>query len=265
MSIACKEIIEVIEKFAPTELAESWDNVGLICGDPEQPVSKVLFALDLTALVCEEAVKNNFDLIITHHPPIFKSIKSITTSHPMEKMLMTLIKNDISVYAAHTNFDATEGGVNDVLAEKLNLRNVKVMLPNPQFPTCGLGRIGEVRDSISLLYFAEFVREVLGFPPIRVVGDFQKKITKVAVSSGSGSNVSDFATAKSMGADVFVTGDIKFHDAQAALEMGLCLIDATHYATEVFGIFELCNYLKKEISNISFCKFEKEEQPFKQI
>ena len=125
MSVRCSAIIEAMEKFAPSYLAESWDNVGLVVGSPEQEIDKVLVALDVTEKVIDQAVSIGANLIISHHPLIFKGITNLRTDVALGKMLARLIKAEIAVYAAHTNLDSTAGGVNDVLAQKLGLQNVK--------------------------------------------------------------------------------------------------------------------------------------------
>jgi dinuclear metal center YbgI/SA1388 family protein len=236
-----------MEKIAPTHLAESWDNVGLLVGDSNAYISKLLLALDATDEVIDEAIKVKANLIITHHPILFKPVKSVTTS-TLNGRLYKLIQNNISVYAAHTNFDIASGGTSDILAEKLNLKQIDVLEPTVDFEnkTYGIGRIGTLQEETTFLDFIKILKEVLGLKRLNVVGDLSKKIKKVALSTGSGSEYLEQAYKK--GADVYISGDVKYHDAQIAQELGICWVDATHYASENLAMPILKQYLEQEFS-----------------
>ncbi len=234
-----KWLKEIMEEQAPKNLALEYDNVGLLVGDTEKEISKVLVALDLTEAVCDEAIALGASAVVTHHPIIFRAIKKITTEDTLGRRLIKLIKNDIAVYASHTNLDIASGGTNDVLFEKLELCNKKNLEKNE----LSLGRIGDC-NPISLEEFAQKTKKSLGLQAVAVSGDLSRTIKTVGICTGSGSDVKLFASAKSGGCDVFVTGDITYHDAQAALEMGLALIDATHYGTEVIVVETLKNYIQ---------------------
>ncbi len=231
------DIVNIIEEFAPSELAYPWDNTGLITGDKEKNVKRVFVTLDLTKETVDMAVGEKADMIITHHPILFKGIQTVDYNKGDGYILKQLIKNDIAVYASHTSTDCTVGGINDVFAKMLGLENIEVVEKNPDFENCGLGRIGKI-EATTLRDFAEFVKLRLNTPFVRVCGDFNKEIKTVAVCGGSGSDIIDLCT--ELGADVFVTADLKYHMSADAVADGLALIDAGHYPTEVIveEIFE---------------------------
>jgi dinuclear metal center YbgI/SA1388 family protein len=234
-----------MEKIAPNHLAESWDNVGLLVGDRQSYIKKILLALDATDEVINEAIKLDANLIITHHPIVFKPVKSVTAT-TLNGRLYKLIQNNISVYSAHTNFDIAFGGTSDILAQKLNLKQIEVLEPTTDFEnkTYGIGRIGTLAEETNFLDFIKILKEVLGLQRLNVVGDFSKKIKTVALSTGSGSEYLNQAYKK--GADLYISGDVKYHDAQTAQELGICWVDATHYASENLAMPILKQYLKKD-------------------
>lgn len=236
--VKVKDIVERIEKFAPRELAYDWDNTGFILGDKEKEVKKVFLTLDVFKETADEAVKMGVDMIISHHPILFKGIQVIDYSEQDGYIVSELIKNDIALYCAHTSMDCASGGINDVLANKLGIKEPKVIEKNESFPGCGLGRIGEINREMTLKEYAEFVKEELKTPFVRVSGEWDKKISTVAVGGGACDDL--IPDAIKMGADVLVTADMKYHISQGAVCDGLAIIDAGHYPTEVFvtEIFE---------------------------
>lgn len=348
MSIKCQVIIDAIEALAPRYLAESWDNVGLLVGNPAQPIEKVMTCLDISEKLVDSAIAQNVNMIIAHHPLIFKPFKNLRTDFPQGRMLAKLIKADIAVYAAHTNLDIADGGVNDILAKKLGLTQIKpltishqeelvklvVFVPSDYeemvqaaigkagagyigkyshccfkvpgkgsfmplegtqpfigkqnqlasveeirietiMPTkitsrvvkamlkvhpyeevaydlyplknvgkqAGLGRIGMLAEPISAENFAKKTKQLLCLETIRLVGDKQALIKKVALCSGSGAEF--IRKAVFAGADMLVTGDVKYHEAQSALENSICVLDAGHFGTEMPIAKELAKYLIK--------------------
>lgn len=236
--VKVKDIVKKIEKFAPKELAYSWDNTGFIMGDCEKEVKKVFLTLDVFKETVDEAVKMGADMIISHHPILFKGIQVIDYSSQQGYIVKELIKNDIALYAAHTSMDCANGGINDVLANKLGIVNAQVIEKNADFTDCGLGRIGQINKEITLKEYAEFVKEKLNTPFVRVCGDLDKKIKTVAVGGGACDDL--IQDAVTMGADVLVTADMKYHISAEAVRDGIAVIDAGHYPTEVFvtEIFE---------------------------
>lgn len=236
--VKVQDISKRIEEFAPKELSYPWDNTGFITGNPEKEVKKVFITLDLFKETVDEAVKNGVDMIISHHPILFKGIKTVDYNSQQGYILKELIKNDIAVYASHTSMDCAKGGINDVLAEKLGIIHSEIIEKSESFPNCGLGRIGKIKTNVTLKEYAEFVKKALNTPFVRVCGDLDKKIETVGVGGGACDDL--IPDAIKMGADVFVTADMKYHIAAESVEEKIAVIDAGHYPTEVFvtEIFE---------------------------
>lgn len=247
MLVKCKEIIKCMEDIAPVYLAENWDNVGLLVGDKDSAVSKILLALDATDEVIEEAIYYKADMIITHHPIIFKPIKSIT-AETLNGKIYKLIKNNISIYSAHTNFDIAFGGTSDILARKLGLCDIQVLEPTAVFDdqTYGVGRIGELKDCVVFGDFVNTLKDILDIASVNVIGDLSKKLKRIALCTGSGSEY--LMKAYHKGADLYISADVKYHDAQMAQELGIGWVDATHYASENIAIPVLKQYLEDQFN-----------------
>jgi dinuclear metal center YbgI/SA1388 family protein len=347
MSITCQQIIQEMDRFAPPKLAEEWDSVGLMVGNPSQAIIKVWTTLDVTLPLVEAAIRDKVDLIVSHHPLIFKAIKQLDTSTTSGKIIEQLMKANMAVFSAHTNLDITDGGVNDVLAQTLKLQDIQpltidsreklvklvVFVPVPheqavyealtaagaghighyshcafatagtgtflpladthpfigqqgqlakvpevrletilpeqlvlqvvqamvavhpyeevaydlyplnnQGKVTGLGRIGMI-EPLSLQNFIAVVKKQLHIDAVNVIGRPDLLISKVAVCGGSGASLIE--QAQSSGADVFVTGDVKYHDALDAAALGIAVIDAGHYATEQPIVAVLASYLQE--------------------
>lgn len=349
MSVKCHEITDTLEKWAPKYLAEEWDNIGLLLGSPAQDIHKILVTLDVDQEAVQQAVSTGAQLIIAHHPLIFKGVTNIRTDLPLGALLSDLIKHEIAVYAAHTNLDSAVGGVNDILAQKFNLKNIQPLttvyqeklrklvvfvptshveivrnamteagaghignyshctfvtqgkgsfLPLPianpflgepgkleyvdesrletivpeqlrssviaamlaahpyeevaydeylllnKHHNYGLGRIGRLPESLTLGDFVNQVKGALMINSLNMAGSPKKIIRNVAVCGGSGASlISDALTA---GADVLVTGDVKYHEAQYAIAEGLAIIDAGHFATELPVVEGIRAYLAEQ-------------------
>ncbi|MFI6786902.1 Nif3-like dinuclear metal center hexameric protein [Nonomuraea sp. NPDC050383] len=228
------EVIEVLEAAYPPARAESWDAVGLVCGDPAQPVRRVLFAVDPVTSVVDEAVEWGADLIVVHHPLYLRGTTTVAANTPKGRLLHTLIKRDIALYTAHTNADVANPGVSDALARAVGLVGDLVPLrPFPDDPWRGLGRVGELPEPVTLEEFAVAVAG--GLPKtswgIRVAGDPSRRVARVAVSGGAGDSLLE--TARAAGVDAFLTADLRHHPASEFAEAGgPALIDAAHWATE---------------------------------
>lgn len=236
-----KDIVKRIEDIAPKGLAYEWDNTGLIAGNPQKEVKKIYLTLDMFKYNIDEAIENGVDMIISHHPILFKGIKEINVLNPEAYVLEKIIKNDIALYAAHTSMDCAKGGINDVLAEKIGLKEVEI-IEKSEIEGCGLGRIGNLTNEITLKEMCEKVKENLKTPFVRVCGDLERKINRVAVGGGACDDL--IPDALSMGADVMVTADMKYHISADSVDKGICVIDAGHYPTEVFVIDIFENLLK---------------------
>ena len=230
------DICSIMEDFAPTNLAMDWDNVGLMLGRTNRKIEKVLLALDLTQEVVEQAIAEKVQMIITHHPAIFKKFSRVTDKDWQQNLILTLAENKIAVYSAHTNYDCADEGVNHVLASKLGLMDVKTLDDES-----GLGRMGLV-SACSLIDFAAQVKNSLAADYV-TIADAGTKVQVVGVCGGAGGDLVDLCLAK--GIDTLVTGDIKYHTAQDAVFKGLNVVDAGHQATERIAIESLRARMEK--------------------
>ena len=359
------DILGIINKIAPASLAEAWDNSGLQIGDPTAEVTKVMISLDPTPDVIDSALKASCQLLVTHHPLIFKPLKSISTTTPLGSSIQKAIKGGLSIVSLHTNYDIASGGLNDLLASKLGLSNVvplkvtanselfklvvfvpadhiesvrsalfdfaksqgnyrdcsfatdgvgtftplegaepfvgivgelatvnegrlELLIERGQLPRAlkallvahpyeepafdiypllnegekfGLGRIGRLPDFATLGEYACQLKKVLSAPLIRYVGDPMARISKVALCSGSGASL--LRDAVRAGADLLVTGDVKYHEAREAEDLGLALIDAGHFSTEIIMVDDITERLGRALvtagytsCNVEACRTE---------
>ena len=244
--LKCKDIASVIERLAPTQLAYEWDNVGLLCGDYEQEVSKVLLTLDLDIGVVEEAVREVAQMIVAHHPIMFEPLNKITAQTPEGKLLRALIQNNISYYAAHTNLDVAKGGLNDLLAKKVGLKNVKILEYTDDNGE-GIGRIGDIDSPITLGALAQRIKRALGVEYIRYSGDAEASVSRIAINTGGGTAL--IGAALDANADVFVTGDYKYSQVRHCVENGMKIIDVGHYDTEIIVCELFKDYLSKQFAD----------------
>lgn len=242
-----KDISACLEEFAPLQLQESYDNAGLIIGDPETYVSGILFCLDSTEDVVDEAIAKNCNLIIAHHPIVFKGLKKIHNTHYVEKTVRKAIINDIAIYAAHTNLDNVYEGVNNKIANKLELENLKILRPmNEEF--LGAGMIGELKNGLSEDKFLKHVKKKMDLTVIRHSPFLKKSIKKIAICGGSGSFlIEDAINSK---ADAFITGDIKYHEFFEANDE-ILLLDIGHYESERFTMEIFHHVLSGKFHNIA--------------
>ena len=226
----CREIIKEIEARFPKHYAMEWDNVGLQVGRSDKEVKRIYLALDATDEVIEEAADWGADMLITHHPMIFKAMKKINDEDFIGRRVLKLIRDDISYYAMHTNYDVI--GMADLSAEHLKLQDTRVLTVTDgsgEQPE-GFGRVGKLPHVMTLDEFGKYVKECNHLPDVRVYGDLDRKIETVAICTGSGkSMIGDVMAA---GADVYVTGDIDYHTAIDTMADGLAIVDAGHYGTE---------------------------------
>jgi dinuclear metal center YbgI/SA1388 family protein len=229
------DLMALLESWYDPRGAEPSDAVGLTCGDPEQPVRKVLFAVDIVAAVVEEAVAYGADLLVTHHPLLLTPVSSVAATSAKGRVIDRLVRNRIALYTAHTNADVPEDGVNESLARALGLADLRVLEPPPgeQDADRGHGRVGRLSGELSLRDFAGQVASALPATAhgVRVAGDPATRVRTVAVGAGSGDSL--LAAAARSGADVYVTSDLKHHRASEHLEDGgPPLVDVAHWAAE---------------------------------
>ena len=215
------DILTWLDGIAPFDTAEGFDNVGLLIGDPAVAVSKVVFTLDLSEKTVDEAVAMGAELIITHHPVIFSPLRRINYAAPFGRMLVKLAGANISVIAAHTNWDKAPQGVGDTLANLLNLTEITAL--------DDFVRLGVLEKPMTATAFAALMTEKLGFAP-RWYGDADRLLRKVAVAGGSYGE--GYELALNAGADAFVSGEVKHHEILDAVAQGLIIYDGGHHATE---------------------------------
>jgi dinuclear metal center YbgI/SA1388 family protein len=221
------QVVATLESRYPPSTAEPWDAVGLVCGDPEASVRRILWAVDAVEEVIDQAIAAEVDLVVTHHPLFLTGVHSVAATTPKGRIVHRLVQAGIGLYCAHTNADVADPGVSDALASALGLSGTRVLVGTT------LGRIGELADAMALADFAGTV--VAALPPthhgVRVAGDPARPVRRVAVCGGSGDSLLGVATAE--GADVLVTADLKHHRALEHLEDGGCaIIDIAHWASE---------------------------------
>ncbi len=239
------DLLGILDFLAPQRLAEKWDNVGLLVGNPSAGAGSILIGLDPTVALVEEAVAVGAETIITHHPVIFKPLSAIDTSSPAGRLLQKALAHDISIIGCHTNLDSATDGVNDVLAELLGLESLSPLLPagEQQEENTGLGRIGSYPTPLSAEEFLRRLFHVLQLEAVNIAGTMPERIAKVAVCGGSGSDLAPIAFAR--GADVYLTAEVKHAMAVWAKETGFAVIDGTHYATEKPATAQLAKQLEQ--------------------
>ena len=219
-----KELYEILSARIPESLSEEWDNDGLMCApDGTREVSRVLLALDVTEELVDYAIEQGFDLIVSHHPLIFKPLKNVTEDSHVARKVIKLIKHDIAVMSFHTRADKVDGGVNDVLADILGIKNA---VP---FGEGDLGRIGTLKEELNMEDFSYLLKGLLDCDGVKVA-DALIPVQKVAVVGGDGKSY--VGAALKAGADTFVSGRIGYNVMAEAGEMGINLIEAGHFFTE---------------------------------
>jgi dinuclear metal center YbgI/SA1388 family protein len=231
------QLMLAVEELWPESLAEEWDEVGLVAGHPSAPVSRVMFAVDPTLEVIDEAIEWGAGLLITHHPLLLKGVTSVAANTPKGKVLHRLIESGTALLTVHTNGDSAVGGVSDVLADALGLQNVTPLTPAANgLPEEGIGRVGDLAEAMSL---GDFAARVYGILPsvaggVRVSGDRDGLVRRIAVCGGAGDSLFDEVRASS--ADLYVTADLRHHPASEAREAAgngrPYLIDVSHFASE---------------------------------
>ena len=235
-----EKFYRILEQICPSQLAEEWDNSGLQLNSKYHEVSKVLVALEITDAVIDEALEKNADMIVTHHPLIFHGVKCIDDNTAEGRYLNRLIRGGISVYSCHTSFDIMEGGNNDYLGTVLGLVEIE------PFENEAICRKGVTPMEICLADFARRAAQVLEISEhhIRLSGDPGRSICTVGWCTGAGAEYLDAAAEE--GCDLFITGDVKYHDAQRARGLDLCLMDAGHYGTEKIFVDNMAELLERK-------------------
>jgi dinuclear metal center YbgI/SA1388 family protein len=276
MAVLCKNVTDYIESFAPTALAEDWDNVGLLIGSSLSEIKRALVCLDVTDRTVNEAMGLEADMIISHHPVIFKGIKRVSNDDTRGSVLYRLIQGNMAVYCAHTNLDVSIAGINTLLAQTLGLCDIQGLKPckpgivntdsgfniNTSGSTPALGKVGLLKESIPLGEYAEAAKKLLNTPALRIAGNPSKRISKAAVFCGSFDD--DLKALLDHEADVLITGEIKYHTVLDALEAGLSVIEAGHFISENIIVDKLVEILSVRFGDVEFLS-SKEKDPYTYI
>jgi dinuclear metal center YbgI/SA1388 family protein len=273
MTLTVADITFYIEQVAQPKLAEDWDNVGLQVGDPRWPVKNIWIALDPLAEVVEAACQHKADLLITHHPLIFRPLKAVSLTSSVGAIIEKALRHKLAIYAAHTNLDKASGGLNDILAERIGLKHLQALeIKNSEAGHAslmevhenqpGIGRVGELRRPVSLKSLALTLKKILGSRNVRLAGDSNLQVKRVAICTGSGSAfLKDFL---SSGAEAYISGDLRYHDAREVEACGRGLIDIGHFASEYLMVPAMAEQLKNQLLetgfsvNIHACTLEKD-------
>jgi len=270
------DIIKVLDSVAPPALAEAWDNVGLQVGDRERTVKNIWIALDPTYQVVKAACRQRVDLLITHHPLLFKPLQSLDFLTPVGSIIDLAVRHHLAIFSAHTNLDSTLGGINDILAARIGLSDLK---PLAEFQSdnqirydvdplvapaqgAGIGRVGSLDAALDLKSLAGRIKYKLKLRYVKLSGDPALPVKKVAICSGSGASL--LAEFFASGAQVFISGDMRYHDARDVEAFHLGLIDIGHFASEHLIVEVLAQKLagifadSKMNLNVKACDIEKD-------
>lgn len=248
------KILEACETLWPASNAEDWDNPGLVCGNVNQNVNKIMFTVDVTSDVVTEAIANGVDLLIAHHPYLLRGVMSLSESTSKGAVVSDAIRANLAIFGAHTNADVVEFGVSDVLAKNLGLNNLVPLQVTGE--NIGIGRVGYLEDALTLGHFAKNIAKALPATAsgIRVAGDFNQIVEKVAVCGGAGDSL--LALLSGSDVDAYVTADLRHHVAQDFREQALlnggkpALIDVSHWASEWLWLESAAQSLAAQFPNI---------------
>ena len=256
------EVIEVLDELAPLSLAEDWDNVGLLVGCPSSSVSAIMTCLTLTSDVLAEAIAGHAQLIVSHHPLMFRPIQRITSETVEGRVLLDVIQNGIAVYSPHTGYDSAAGGINQQLAASLELRTVLPLRPSGDQADgheLGSGRYGLLPEPMTLGAFNERVQRCLGVQNSQCVGESEQRVHRVAVACGAAAEF--LVDAHRLQCDVLLTGEARFHDCLQARSLGMGLVLPGHFATEHPAMAQLSERLRARFADLRVWASEQERDP----
>jgi dinuclear metal center YbgI/SA1388 family protein len=261
MTLPLSQILRFLDELAPSALAESWDNVGLLLGDASVEIRSVMTCLTLTPDVAAEALAANAGLIVSHHPILFRGVKQLTTATAEGRMILDLIRGGIAVFSPHTAFDSAGQGINQLLAERLELQNIVPLRDATAEPLAGLGagRTGRLPRSCRLSEFLERIRQQLRIEHLQYVGHPDRTVSQVAIACGSAAEF--LKDAAQHGCDLFLTGEARFHACFEAQQRDVALVLAGHYATERPGVEFLAECLQQAFPKLRVWASERECDP----
>lgn len=266
MSTTIAHVTAYLEDLAPVALAEEWDNVGLLVGDSAATAKRVMTCLTLTPSTVAEALERKADLVVVHHPLPFRPLTRLTTDTVAGRLLWDLVGARIAVYSAHTAFDSAREGINQQLAEGLGLRDVKPLVPrdaSADHANLGNGRAGNLKPPIPLATLAERASKLLSLEHVRVVGQVERPIGRVAVACGSGGSFLE--SAMNGGCHSMITGEASFHTCLEAEALGISLVLTGHYASERFAMDQLASHLAARFTDVEVWASVQERDPIHSV
>ena len=255
-----QDVSDFLEGFAPSRLAEEWDNVGLLVGDSSVTARRVMTCLTVTPSSADEATRENVDLIVSHHPLPFHPLKRLTTDSVSGRLLWQLIRAGVSIHSPHTRFDSAAVGINQRLAEGLGLLDIRPLVPAVDDPdNLGAGRIGKLETPLSLAECADRLKAFLSITGLHMVGQATRSIQRVAVACGSAGSF--LGAAKRQGCDLLVTGETTFHTCLEAEATDVALLLPGHYASERFAVEVLADVLAQQFTDVEIWASRAEADP----
>ena len=259
-----RDICDFLDCIAPKNLAEEWDNVGLLAGDFQSAANRVMTCLTITPASAQEAIDGDCDLIVTHHPLPFHPIKKITSEETATRMLWDLIRAGIAIYSPHTGFDSAAQGINHQLALMAGIADPSPIVPaEDEGGRTGAGRIGSLDAAIQVSDLISALREPLAAGHVGLVGQMDSKVKTVAFACGSGGTFLDPAIR--LGCDAMVTGEANFHTCLEAQAAGVHLILLGHYASERFALEQLAGELTQQFPETEVWASTRESDPVKRV
>ena len=264
MKLRVADIIQVLEQWAPSRLQEEWDNSGLCIGNPLTPVRGVLVCLDCTPEVIEEAVAGGLNMIVSHHPLIFKGLKHLREETPVEQSVALAVRSNMVVYSMHTNADKIMDGVSGAMARALELQNVSILAPDPGChsdpSTCGLGVVGDLPRAMATEDFFTLLKKAFFLEHFKASVAFHSRISRVALCGGSGSSL--IPSALGSEAQVFVSADFSYH-AYFETVPHMMLVDIGHYESEAGIQDQICKELRKKFPTFAVRIAHKNTNPIR--
>jgi len=269
MAPVLKEVLKVLDGIAPFSLAEEWDNSGFQVGFLSDEIRKAVISLDPTIKCLKIAAERKAQLLLTHHPLIFKPLSRIDTDAYPGDVISEALRARISIVALHTNLDMAKGGINDILAQMIGLQDLEALHKknDAEDDLEGLGRIGHLPSAMPLSSVARMIMDTLGSTGLSVTGPADKEIKKIAILGGAGGG--ELSCASEKGADLFITGDIRHHEALMADALGLALIDAGHFNLERAAMHIFADHLRDRFKDAGWDLkleiYEDEKMPFRHL
>ncbi len=256
-----QDVISFLERFAPLPLAEGWDNVGLLLGDRSREVSRLMTCLTLTEDVAAEAVSEQVEMVVCHHPILFRGVKRLTSESAEGRLVLQLARAGVLVYSPHTAFDSARDGVNAQIASSLNLRDVKPLRPATLEPdgSVGGGRYGTLEEPVPLGRLVATAQGLLRAPGAQVAGDLDRPVSRVAIACGSAAEF--LPDAVRAGCDVLLTGEGRFHTCLEARDGSCALVFLGHYPTERPAVEQLARILGETFPDLTCWASRVERDP----